>query len=242
MRKKNNMKKCKNCNKELTKIQITKKNIFCCKNYATSFRQKAHDPDVSKIEDKDLVFYILGLIWSDGNLTKEEDKISINSNDLDLLQMLYPKFSDTNKRIIYTYKKSNTIINTNNNFIAYCKKYGLCLNKSRIITFPPIPKKYYYSFIRGVFDGDGSVYIQGKYKNNIYLGVTILSANKLFLIPIQNIFLENNIESNIIKDCRGSVYCLKIYKQKSIKNFYNFIYNNTSYYLKRKKEKFSLKI
>lgn len=236
------IKTCKNCNKILTKKQILKKGEFCCKGCATSFRQKAFDPNVFKNEDKDLVFYILGLIWSDGNLNKDLNKISLTLKDLDLIQTLYPHFSDINKRKIYSYNKngfeSHTIINTNKDFIKKLMEYGLIPCKSYDITFPNIPQSFFYSFIRGVFDGDGSVYIQNRYKNIKYLGVSIISANKMFLIPIQEILKTKKIDSNIIKDSRGSVYCLKIYRKESIKNFFNYIYKDSKYFLHRKKNVF----
>ena len=232
---------CKNCNKPLNEKQIKKKNIFCSKGCATSFRQKAHDPNPENLNNKDLLFYILGLIWSDGNLSKEEDRISITLNDYDLIKKIFPYFSDTQKRKIYSYKKSNTIINSNIDFVNFCKNLNLIPNKSKTVTFPPIPSKYYNSFIRGIFDGDGSVYIQNTYKEKKYIGVTILSANKNFLLEIQKILKNNKIENNIILDCRESVFCLKIYKQQSIMNFYNYIYSNTDYYLQRKKDKFLIK-
>lgn len=220
---------CKNCNKKLTKIQVYKKGQFCCKGCATSFRQKANDPNISKLKDKDLLYYILGLIWSDGNLNKEEDKISLTLKDLDLIESLYPIFSDINKRKIYKYKHKNkfmsyTLINTNCDFINFCKKKGLIPNKSFSIDVNNIPKKYFYAFVRGVFDGDGSVYIQNRYKNFIYLGVTIVSANCSFLKKLTLDFEKNHIEYNIYLDSRKSLYYLKIGKKQSIKNFYKYIY------------------
>lgn len=234
---------CKNCNKELTKIQIIKGNTFCCKGCATSFRQKANDPNIFEYEDNDLIFYILGLIWSDGNLNKELNKVSLCFKDLDFVKLLYPYFSDIHKHKIYSYKRngysSHLIINTNSYFIEELISYGLTPNKSYTITYPKnIPEEYSYSFIRGVFDGDGSVYIQNRYKNTTYLGVTIVSANKQFLESIQKILKKEFIDSNIILDFRGSVCCLKIYKKDSIKKFFNFIYKDTKFYLQKKRNVF----
>ena len=236
------MKTCKNCGKELTHIQIIKKAECCSKGCATSFRQKADDPDLFEYEDKDFLYYVLGLIWSDGNLNKEEDKITFCFKDQEFVEYLYNKICDTQKHKIYEFHKKDFIsygfINTNKNFINKCKKFGLVSNKSKIITYTDIPQKYQYSFIRGIFDGDGSVYVHNRYKGTNYLGVTILSANKNFLIPLQQILTNNNIESNLLLDWRGSVYMIKIYKKESIKNFYNFIYKNSLHFLPRKKEVF----
>lgn len=220
-----------------------KGNTFCSRGCATSFRQKANDPNFFDNENKDIVFYLLGLIWSDGNLNKEKDKISLCFKDLDFVEALYPYFSDTKKHKIYSYEKrgfqSHMIINTNKKCIEQCINYGLIPSKSYNVVFPQnIPSKYIHSFIRGVFDGDGSAYIQNKYKDINYLGITIVSANKEFLLSIQKYLQENLIDSNILLDCRGSVYCLKNYRKQSIKNFYNYIYKNATICLKRKQNIF----
>lgn len=236
------MKLCKNCKKELSKQQIAKKGLFCSKGCATSYRQKANDPDISMLHNKDLLFYILGLIWSDGNLSSDLRKISICSTDKSLIDDLYPVFCDCKHRKIYSYTvhgfTSHTIINTNQNFIDFCMQLGLHPHKSFTINFPKIPKENVYSFIRGIFDGDGSIYIQNRYKNKIYLGISIVSANNAFLLKMQIYLQEQQINSNVILDSRGSIYCLKIYQQESIKKFYQYIYQTDTCSLHRKKAKF----
>lgn len=238
------MKKCKNCNKELTKKQIAKRNVFCCRGCALSYRQLAHDPDLTNMADQHLFYYIMGLIWSDGNLNKEETRITIGLKDLSLIEILYPIFSDTSKRKIYVnqiYRNnkefySYVIINNNKNTIEYFKTKGLIPAKSSIIEYPSIPQEYQHDFIRGVFDGDGSVYISSKYKDKNYLGVTIVSGSKNFLIDLQKQLIFNHIECNLLKDSRpeNHTYLLKIYKQQSIVKFFNYIYKNSSICLQRK--------
>lgn len=87
-------------------------------------KRKAHDPDLSKIEDLDLKFYILGLIITDGNIDKTNSKITLSLTNQKIIEKIYPYFCDINKRKIYKYKPKNknaqmsyTIINTNKNSI-----------------------------------------------------------------------------------------------------------------------------
>lgn len=68
---------CLNCGKPLTHTQILKGIKCCCKGCATSFRQKAHDPDIFLIENDDLLYYLLGLIFTDGNLDKYEKRVTL---------------------------------------------------------------------------------------------------------------------------------------------------------------------
>lgn len=55
-------------------------------------------------------------------------------------------------------------------------RLGVTPNKSLDIKFPDIPKKYLRHFIRGLFDGDGSVYLDGK-----YIRIKLLSGSYEFI-------------------------------------------------------------
>ena len=230
---------CLNCGKTLTDKQIKKKNIFCSKGCATSYRQVAHDPNCKETLPKETLWYICGLIVSDGNIS--ENKINISSCDKELIDKIYPLFSDTSKRKIYVYTSSNinhsisySILNTNLDFLKFLNSIGVFEKKSKTITNVSIPKEYESQFVRGVFDGDGSVYISSMYKDTKYIGVSITSGSKIFLEQIQIILNNNNIDCNIVKDCRKDCFYLKIYKKEHIKQFFNYIYNNSTIFLQRK--------
>lgn len=232
---------CLNCNKNLTHIQIIKRNKFCCKGCATSFRQKAHDPNFLEIEN-DYKYYILGLIFSDGNLNKEETKLSIRTSDKQLSENLYPIFCDLKKRQLYiqkynnSYKDSFMLVNTNKDAINEIKKFGLEPTKSLTMKFPEIPKKYLFSFIRGYFDGDGSIYISSIIKNKKYYGVSFTSGSKDFLIKLNYLLAQNNIIGHINKDNRkhSNSYYLRIYRKESILELKNLMYKNSQICLERK--------
>lgn len=238
---------CLNCGKDLTDYQRMRKNTFCCKGCATSFRQKASDLNPFK-EENELKYYLLGLIFADGNLSKSQNsyRLSIRLNDLDLISLLYPLFSDTSKRIIYKeeflvknkLKPSYLIINSNLEAIDICRYFGITERKSLTMLFPSIPDIFLKDFIRGYFDGDGSVFISSKYKDTVYLGVTFTSGSKKFLEVLQKILLKHSISSSLLTDYRGHSYILRIYKQEEIKIFRNFIYDSSNYYLTRKKDIF----
>lgn len=105
---------------------------------------------------------------------------------------------------------------------------------------PPknIPDRLKRHFIRGYFDGDGSVYISKRGKN-----ITITSqfiGSKDFCQWIRNEleFLPNN--KGIYKEKRtkhDDLYYLRINKKNS-KKFYQYIYKGATEYMNRKKNKF----
>jgi hypothetical protein len=83
---------------------------------------------------------------------------------------------DTDKPLEFLNLKLKNPNHSNAYSLTLCSKhifsslynYGLTTNKSLIITFPPsnIPNKYYSSFIRGYFDGDGCIW-NGKRKEMV---------------------------------------------------------------------------
>ena len=149
---------CLNCNNQLSDIQIKRKFKFCCKGCATSFRQAFKDPDISLLKPE-IFFYLLGLLWTDGNLSKDNKKLTFSNNDEKLIYLLKPLFCDA-KRKIYVQNNNFSLINTNIEAIQKLLFYGLHPSKSYSITYPiQIPQNFNYAFIRGVFDGDGCVYI-----------------------------------------------------------------------------------
>ena len=105
-----------------------------------------------------------------------------------------------------------------------------------------VPKEYELDFIRGAFDGDGSVGRQGgeKCKNNHQIRVRFFSASKVFLTYIRDVLTQNGLtDVKIYQDLkRKTNFYYIIYSTNDSINFYNKIYNGASIYLDRKKEKF----
>lgn len=137
--------------------------------------------------------YILGYILTDGNISKRIGQVKIASNDKKILELIAKKLKnsypinsflrkDRTKIQYVLYLSSKEIYNT-------LIKIGLTPNKSKTVKMPYIPKKFFFHFLRGVIDGDGSIYIQqDKYKNKTYtfLRVSIISASIKFLSKLQN--------------------------------------------------------
>ena len=104
--------------------------------------------------------------------------------------------------------------------------------KSKILQFPNIPIEFLPDFIRGYFDGDGSVYnVKGKRINTNFA----CGSNKFLQSLLQLLKKEAGIEGGSISTANQS---LTFGKKDSIK-LGNYIYqNNPELYLLRKYEKF----
>ncbi len=187
--------------------------------------------------------YLLGLLASDGHITHKGNihKIKISLIDLELIEKFKIAIGANNK--IYSFKKKEThqiqyaLTISSVEMIHDLEKYGLSGNKSSKTHIPKeVPYNLIKHFIRGYFDGDGSIYIDKKRCN--FPTVTITSSSLGMLQQIDKYLKENNLvrlEKNLIEaDNRGNCWYIRTNKIEEINNFLNHIYKDSKIYMKRK--------
>ncbi len=112
-----------------------------------------------KIEGPNL-WYLVGLITSDGNLSSDGRHINITSKDYDFLQVI-KKLMGIENKITAKYggkkQKAFCIQIANRNFYDFLLGIGLMPRKSLILTQVNVPKLYFHEFLRGLIDGDGGM-------------------------------------------------------------------------------------
>jgi len=121
------------------------------------------------------------------------------------------------------------LIINNMKFVNDLINLGIHPRKSLILTFPTqkeVPSELLSHFIRGYFDGDGSVYER---KN--YLRISICSAK-----TFSDKFCCNF--DYFKKQTAGKIDRLCINKAKNIEKFYKYLYNNSTIWLERKRNIF----
>lgn len=116
-------------------------------------------------------------------------------------------------------------------------------NKSHLdYTIPNISNKFYSSFIRGYFDGNGCITI----KKTGYSIVSICCNSCIFLQTLKEILYKQTNITNISikieskKNRKNNLYVLYIYRLKDQKLFGDYIYKNSKIKLTRKYNKFKL--
>lgn len=194
----------------------------------------------------------MGLLYTDGNINKEKNKITLSLADKDVIEKLYPLFSDIEKRKIYIFNDKNenhsqmyTIINTNKDAINELLNLGITEHKSLTIEFPNIIQQdNLLSFIRGVFDGDGSVYTQITRQNGKeykYINISFTTGYIKFAKGLIENLKDLNIHSTLFADKRSckknTTYYVYIRKKDSVKKFVNLIYAHDNICINRKKLK-----
>lgn len=109
--------------------------------------------------------YAVGLITTDGSLSKDRRHIDFTSNDLQLLKTfkkcLFLKNKICEKPNLCkrkSNKKSYHLQFSNVKFYNWLLRIGLMPNKTYHLKTIKIPKLYFRDFLRGYLDGDGSIF------------------------------------------------------------------------------------
>lgn len=179
--------------------------------------------------------YILGFLAADGNVSEKGNRIQsqLSEKDREHLEKIHQEIGGSD---VYTYLSNGFKCCGWYCFSAQIKKdlakYGIISHKTGKITIPKnLNKIYWKDFIRGYFDGDGSIF---KDERGIRLSIT--SANKEILEDINKYFKENQIKPSKIYADHNNV-CIKFRNQASI-DIYNLLYYDECLCLNRKKEKY----
>lgn len=203
--------------------------------------------------------YILGFTMADGNvLAKGIGNYSgdghvlrycIHLKDKCVLEYIRHQLQSSNKiyERKYTgsdgiYREQCELVINNKNMIYDLINLGVIPAKTGFEKIPEnIPTKFIPDFIRGFFDGDGSICISTqlcKSNNKIYRyhNLKFISASKIILEQIKQYF---DIDNKIIHTKKEHCYRYQIASYKNIKTIYSIMYyNGFDFCLKRKYDKF----
>jgi hypothetical protein len=198
--------------------------------------------------------YVVGLLTTDGNLSKDGRHIAIKSADLQLLRTI--------KKCL---NLSNKITKTKNNgwakksyyrlqfskvqFYRWLLKIGLFPNKTYTIGALRVPDQYFRDFLRGHLDGDGDIDVYKDYYNTfknpkyIYdrIFVRFRSASRRHMEWLRSkIFNILSIKGHLNGEGRNSskttMWILKFGKKDSLKLLSWLYYSPNIPCLKRKRK------
>ncbi|MDP6686274.1 MAG: LAGLIDADG family homing endonuclease [Candidatus Omnitrophota bacterium] len=155
-----------------------------------------------KIKGPDL-WYFVGLITSDGSLSKDGRHINITAKDKEFLGRLKERLGLDNKIGIKNRNANNQAYKiefANRLFYDFLLNIGLLPKKSLTLRSLKIPKVFFVDFLRGVIDGDGCVR-RWKHASNFHeqWALKICSGAGVFIK-----WLEASIEEYL--GCKGKIY------------------------------------
>jgi LAGLIDADG-like domain len=197
---------------------------------------------VVNLANKDLA-YVLGFIATDGNIYKNVLSIAIQKQDCSLLKQIL-KVLRVNNPVKVIESRYCSIQISQSGIPKAFSKWGIAPQKSLNIQFPKnLPKKLIPHFIRGVFDGDGTVtfkYFQSRH--SFAYRAQIVTASKDFAVGLSEVLTKAKISNavrmeNREKSGRSNLYSVCILASGYIP-FYNYIYKDSGIHLGRKKQIF----
>ena len=187
--------------------------------------------------------YAIGLLVTDGNLSKDGRHIDFTSKDKEQINNL-ARILKINNKIGIKYsgsgQKSFRIQFGNVLLYKFLMNIGIGPRKSKSLSAIKIPEKYFFDFLRGHFDGDGTFYsyFDPRWKSSFMLYLEFISGSKSHIMWLQNKILKHaKIEGKITKSKNNSAYRLKFAKYASLQILPKIYYHKSIISLKRKQIK-----
>lgn len=195
--------------------------------------------------------YILGLLYADGynNTDRNSVSLGLKEDDKEILDKI-TAIIQPDKPLQYidlsTQKKTKGFENSQNQYrMVIANKHisqrlvelGCGKAKTHNLTFPieeQVPSYLIRHFVRGYFDGDGSI-SKGKISKVDIIGTTT------FLEPLQDIlFKELSFNKTVLnqrhKERDNNIRSLQICGNKQCIKFRDWLYEDATIYLERKKQ------
>ena len=191
--------------------------------------------------------YILGLIASDGCVT-DTNYFAIASTDYDILQIIKKELEYTGEIYVPQREDSdnwNIAYRINFSSKLLCeslKQYGIYPNKS--LTYKDMPNMnsdLMRHYIRGYFDGDGSLWKSTctsnyKYHYDRWTLSIIATENKCY--NLQQYFKDTINEKGHISNSKTlEMKYIKFDSRRALTKIYNLLYTNATCYMNRKHDK-----
>lgn len=208
----------------------------------------------------DEMAYVLGFLYADGDMIDADSSsrsqyIKFSNKDREIIEKIrsvlraeHPIHSRPPHMVLHKngfYRSSELFFLRigSRRMFADLIELGLSPNKSKIMRFPAVPSKYLNHFIRGYFDGDGTIYIESRRNAGKKMSIkrartSFSSGSESFLKTLSNILAEaiNVRRAKIYKGTRDFQIVYSI--RESVKIF-KFMYKNSrSLLLKRKFDNF----
>ncbi len=188
--------------------------------------------------------YAVGLITTDGSLSIDKYHIVLVSTDIQLLRtfkrilnlknkIALRKDTRTGRKDCY-YIQFGDIV-----FYKWLLELGLTPNKTKTIGELKIPDKYFFDFLRGHFDGDGSCYSywDPRWKSSFMFYVIFTSGSLKHLQWLKNQINHSLGITGHLGSAGKRVWLLRYPKEKSKKIIARMYYKKNLPCLKRKYEK-----
>ena len=194
------------------------------------------DEEYFSIIDTEDKAYWLGFLYADGYVLEKNNTLiaGLTLKDLDHIEKFKYDIKSTHLIKNATTKNNYQFNIYNNNFTKHLVNQGCIPRKSFKIEFPKLKDTLENHFIRGYFDGDGSVSATDK-----TLQLTICCASEKFLFDlVEKMKINANLKRYKIYKRKDGLLIYVNSSGEDILNIRKYLYKNSTTFLGRKKEVF----
>jgi hypothetical protein len=184
--------------------------------------------------------YWLGFLFADGSVSSVSNALRVNlkASDGSQLQCLLSDLDATSHQVKYKVVSGHDVAGialTSLYLRQDLASWGMTMPK-RERQLPLMPQKFVHHFVRGYFDGDGSISVNRTTKREKWK-VSIAAISYTMLEQIAAVISKVHILSSIYHPTYLNLWYLAI-EGNQVKRFGQWLYTDASRYMARKRERF----
>ncbi len=187
--------------------------------------------------------YIIGHAMADGCVRETNDgkfqlTYCISAKDVEILEFIRNEIGSTLP--IGEYRINEAMLRMNSKIIFNSlSNYGIIPRKSGKESLKNISKEYFYDYLRGMSDGDGTVVFTKRKGGGYEYCWKIYCSNEKYLHELRD-FEGSNIGYIRQMKTLNSFYCWDVKKIEDILYIKDKLYSKNNFCLQRKKDKFDM--
>jgi hypothetical protein len=225
-----------------TVFAILKRNNIKSRTLSEAAMKYTCQDDFFNVIDTEKKAYWLGVLFADGNITKKASKsgqIIFSSKDKEWVKLFLLDIGSNNspnceyQKLYKKYIWKAQI--TSAKMYDDLNNLGCTPAKTKTIRIPAIKNELVHHFIRGYFDGDGTVGLYKNLKNNDWkiLKSGFCSGSQQFISDLLEIIPVKNKKIKQVKECYITQHSLN-----DTLNLFKYMYKDCTVCLERKREIF----
>lgn len=201
-------------------------------------KKKINSNYFNEIDSEDKAYW-LGFLTADGYVNKNNTiELCLAEIDIDHLYKFKTAINSDhsiNKKVVrlndkefYSYRISFRDTQISNNL----KDFGLNNEKSYNAFIPDnLPDDLMRHYIRGLFDGDGSIY-----QGSNGLNISFISGSEQMIIDINNV-IKKHLNLDMKNRISRNLYETRLFSNEDVSKFLQWLYADSTIYLNRKYNK-----
>jgi len=176
-----------------------------------------------KLPEKNNLYWFLGIMATDGYVHDKFIAIELHKRDKDILESI-KRICESNHPLKLRKNRPHYCLRLPKPFATLCRKHGIYQNKSKTIKFVDMEDKYFFDFLCGCIDGDGSIRLNvGKTTKSICM--YLCSSSMDFLQGI-NVKLKHFNLSGKIKKQKDKEFYKLFWGTRDTPNLCKLMYKN----------------